>query len=520
MAQVFISYSTKDTDVANHICEILEKNGIQCWIAPRNIVAGTDWASSISKAIADCTVFLLIYSENSSTSTQVPRELTMAGSKAKHIIPYRMDETPINDKYEYYLSECHWVTANPAEKDYKDNELIFAAKTLIESSIVVSAEKNEIQNHIVINNIPPFEPSAKAVVKKNLVPLISIFAAAITIIAVAAIIVFGGNGGSDIPVSGDNVQTTTTGEESPTSVTTQPNAAVTTETPAEATVEEISVTATSKTTAEAATEISTEATAEETSATVTPITTEEASTETTAEATEEAPAEKAEDENELLKMAEAYLSSNSYVEAFQIYVNLSEKGNIDAMIGLAWCYNSGEGTEKNQEEAFRWYKKAAEAGNSSAMYELALCYDYGNGVEQDWVEAFQWYKAGAEAGNVYAMESLGDCYSDGIAIPTDEEKAFKWYKKSAEAGNENVMYKLGNCYYYGRGVAKDRAKAVECYIKGAESGDSSAMNSLGYCYYFGYGIEKNYQLSLEWYKKAYDAGYTNGGYQNALDNPF
>ncbi len=494
MAHVFISYSTKDADVANHICEILEQNGIQCWIAPRNIVAGTDWASSISKAIADCTVFLLIYSENSSTSTQVPRELTMAGSKAKHIIPYRMDTTPINDKYEYYLSECHWVTANPAKKDYKDSELIFAAKTLIESSVVVSTEKKEIQNTIVINNISAPEPTAKAVVKKNLVPLISILAAAITIIAVAAIVVLGGKGGSDIPVSGENVQTTTAAEETSAAVTTEPTSAAQTEPTTSVTTEPSSAAATESTTASA--------------------------TEIPSEATEEVTTEKSENENELLQMAEDYLNNKCYVEAFQIYENLAEKGNTDAMLGLAWCYDCGEGAEKSQEQAFNWYKKAAEAGSNRAMYELALCYDYGKGVEQDWVEAFNWYKAGAQAGNMYAMESVADCYSDGIGTADDAAKSFNWYTKSAEAGNGNAMYKLGNCYYYGRGTERDRAKAVEWYTKSAEAGNSAAMNSLGYCYYFGYGVEKNYQLSLEWYKKAYDAGYTNGGYQNALDNPF
>ena len=39
---VFISYSTKNTEYAEAVCEKLEDNGIECWIAPRNIVYGQD----------------------------------------------------------------------------------------------------------------------------------------------------------------------------------------------------------------------------------------------------------------------------------------------------------------------------------------------------------------------------------------------------------------------------------------------------------------------------------------------
>ena len=40
---VFISYSSKEFDVASKVCLYLEKNGISCWIAPRNVDAGGDW---------------------------------------------------------------------------------------------------------------------------------------------------------------------------------------------------------------------------------------------------------------------------------------------------------------------------------------------------------------------------------------------------------------------------------------------------------------------------------------------
>lgn len=37
---IFISYSGKDSNTANVICHELEKNGIRCWMAPRDIPVG------------------------------------------------------------------------------------------------------------------------------------------------------------------------------------------------------------------------------------------------------------------------------------------------------------------------------------------------------------------------------------------------------------------------------------------------------------------------------------------------
>lgn len=51
MHEVFISYSTKDVDIAESACKILESNGIKCWIAPRNEIGGKEFAEVIVDAI-------------------------------------------------------------------------------------------------------------------------------------------------------------------------------------------------------------------------------------------------------------------------------------------------------------------------------------------------------------------------------------------------------------------------------------------------------------------------------------
>lgn len=44
---IFISYSSKDKNVADALCHYLEERGVPCWIAPRDILPGQTWAGAI-----------------------------------------------------------------------------------------------------------------------------------------------------------------------------------------------------------------------------------------------------------------------------------------------------------------------------------------------------------------------------------------------------------------------------------------------------------------------------------------
>ena len=57
---VFISFSSKDTSIANKVKEILEKNGIEVWISYEAINGGNDYSIEIPLALKSCEYFLLI----------------------------------------------------------------------------------------------------------------------------------------------------------------------------------------------------------------------------------------------------------------------------------------------------------------------------------------------------------------------------------------------------------------------------------------------------------------------------
>lgn len=53
---VFISYSSKNKTAADAICHLLEDNDIKCWMAPRDIPAGTEYGDLIDSAIKEAHV--------------------------------------------------------------------------------------------------------------------------------------------------------------------------------------------------------------------------------------------------------------------------------------------------------------------------------------------------------------------------------------------------------------------------------------------------------------------------------
>jgi TolB-like protein len=108
-APVFVSYASQDAAVANALVVNLEQHGIKCWIAPRDVTPGSQYADEIVRAINDTKVLVLVLSENALVSPHVGRELERAASKQRRIIVLRTDAAPLTRSFEYFLSESQWI---------------------------------------------------------------------------------------------------------------------------------------------------------------------------------------------------------------------------------------------------------------------------------------------------------------------------------------------------------------------------------------------------------------------------
>lgn len=122
---VFISYSRKDRaakdasgrDVISRIQESLHSTGISYWLDEEGIHSGETFASVISRNIAEAKIFLFVSSVNSNASRWTCGEIATASAYDKHIIPFRIDDTPYDPSITIYLAALDSIdyTANPGK---------------------------------------------------------------------------------------------------------------------------------------------------------------------------------------------------------------------------------------------------------------------------------------------------------------------------------------------------------------------------------------------------------------------
>lgn len=104
MRQVFISYSTKDQLQAEAVRNVIEQNGITCWMAPRDIPGGSNYTKEIPIAIRGCQAFVLMLSQNAQDSHWVLKELDSAVNAGKVILPFQLEDITLTDEFNFLLT--------------------------------------------------------------------------------------------------------------------------------------------------------------------------------------------------------------------------------------------------------------------------------------------------------------------------------------------------------------------------------------------------------------------------------
>ena len=128
---VFVSYASQDAPIANAITEALEKNGITCWIAPRDVSPGEFYADAIVRALNESRVLLLVLTDSAVTSPHVLREVERTSAKRHAIVSLRLTTSPLPPALEYFLSASHWLDVSLSGIDTAMPKLIEAVKRLI-----------------------------------------------------------------------------------------------------------------------------------------------------------------------------------------------------------------------------------------------------------------------------------------------------------------------------------------------------------------------------------------------------
>lgn len=129
--QIFISYCTEDTSVAETVCAALEKAGVECWMAPRDVRPGENWGRSIIKAIGSARLMVLIFSGHTNSSRHVNNEIERAVSHRVTIMPFRIEKVQPSEDLELFISSCHWLDAYTPPMEPKIGQLVAAVRSVL-----------------------------------------------------------------------------------------------------------------------------------------------------------------------------------------------------------------------------------------------------------------------------------------------------------------------------------------------------------------------------------------------------
>ena len=162
---VFISHSTEDKPAADAVCAILEKNGVRCWIAPRDIMPGADWGESIVNGIRTSRVLLLVFSTNANKSRQIKREVEIAADGGVTIVPLRIENILPTESFKYFLGNIHWLDAltPPLEKHLQ--EVAAKVKAILSTESVSPPEASQ-------PSLPAKAPTVQQPARRNVLPVI------------------------------------------------------------------------------------------------------------------------------------------------------------------------------------------------------------------------------------------------------------------------------------------------------------------------------------------------------------
>ena len=141
--QIFISYSSRDRDLAKDLVGRLNADGFACWMDQSGISAATQWSSEIVQAIESCSVFIILLSQNALTSDNVIKELSLASEGKKNILPVELESVKLSNEVKYHLAGLQRVSHN----DYPRIEE--AVRRFLGTQEISSHTPAEVRRHLL-----------------------------------------------------------------------------------------------------------------------------------------------------------------------------------------------------------------------------------------------------------------------------------------------------------------------------------------------------------------------------------
>ncbi len=93
--EAFLSYNTKDKNIAGKVKEELGKFNIKSFLAHEEVEISSEWRDEIEKHLDSCDLFLPLITDNFNLSAWANQETGYAMAKDKIVVPLIFDETNI-----------------------------------------------------------------------------------------------------------------------------------------------------------------------------------------------------------------------------------------------------------------------------------------------------------------------------------------------------------------------------------------------------------------------------------------
>lgn len=495
---VFLSYSTKNKDIADALVSDLEQHDITCWYAPRNIRPGEEWVTAITTALEHSKVLVLLYTEQSNASRQVMNEIAVAFNAGITIVPFRLSEVPMNSEFEYYLTRVHWfdAVAKPPEESIP-----------------------KLREYLELTLREPEKAALSLPEQAKRSKRLPVILAAVALILVLSGLVWGG-----ITLAKKQAE--------------EREAAFRAARSAYWTLSDVGkegeipndLTDLTKKIPDAYYYLGSIA--------------ERNGDPAAALADYEAGIQK-ESTLSLLGMGRLYLDGNGVPKdvsrAKEYFDQALSGGSAEAHYYEAYLYANGlvPGEERDLDKALDHLKEAAASEDKeilalSALLIGDLCTEGYPGEDREPEDAPAYYERASLLCPYYKGES---CYRTGIYYASDEpETALEWYRKAADLGHRKAMIAAGRMYYEGNGVEVDEAIGKKYYLQAAGLteieeapyfrrdpkgiSEESLFNTLGLSYFYDYDYpraEYLFLLEAELYQSANAMGNAAITFENDMD---
>ena len=111
--RIFISYSSRDLEIAKKTCIFLESQGLDCWFLERDMRPENEFVKTTVEELEKSDATVLIFSKYSNESRYVQTEIQYSFDLNHEIFSLRIDDTFPEGAMDFYLKRSLWIDASP-----------------------------------------------------------------------------------------------------------------------------------------------------------------------------------------------------------------------------------------------------------------------------------------------------------------------------------------------------------------------------------------------------------------------